>query len=93
MKKWIIANFKMNLLSSEVSSYLHDFLSIKISHEGANIVFCPPFLAISQFSSFVSDKPNYFLGAQNCSEYESGAYTGEISAKMLADIGVQFVII
>ena len=47
------------------------------------VVLCPPHLLLSDLDSKHID--NFFMGSQNVSEYDNGAFTGEISAEMLAD--------
>src|SRR6202041_3780084 len=58
----------------------------------ADIVICPPFTALSEVSKQVLNS-NIRLGAQNMSEHNSGAYTGEIAAGMLKEFSVRYVIL
>lgn len=96
MRKRIIAgNWKMNKtlaeglsLASEVVNIANDELPSNIS-----LVLCTPAIHLAQVSSIVKDAKSVSLGAQNMSEYESGAYTGDISADMLKSVGVSFVIL
>ncbi len=60
--------------------------------EEIDIVLCPPFTALSEVAEVISDT-NIQLGAQNIYWQEEGAYTGEVSARMLLDAGCKFVII
>lgn len=60
--------------------------------EGAEIVICPPFTALSEVSKVIKNS-NVILGAQNMHWEKEGAYTGEISRNFLFDIGCQYVII
>ena len=57
-----------------------------------DIVVCPPFTALGEVSKQVLDS-NIRLGAQNMSEQNGGAYTGEISAGMLKEFSVRYVIL
>ena len=57
-----------------------------------DMVVCPPFTALSEVSKAVLDS-NIRLGAQNMSEHNSGAYTGEIGAGMLKEFSVRYVIL
>lgn len=92
--KYIVGNWKMNLLSREADSLsreINDFLvhDIENKHE---IVVCPS----NTWLSLVSENIKYkkmFLGAQDCSAFSQGAYTGDVSADMLAEIGCKYVII
>ncbi len=59
---------------------------------GCDVVACVPFIDL--YAALEATKgTNIKIGAENCYWAESGAFTGEISAKMLADIGVPYVII
>jgi len=83
----------MNMHSSEVRGFAFDFLPrIGGSQNWCETIVCAPFVllpsAVSAFQgSFVG------IGAQNMNQHASGAYTGEISAAQLTDIGVHYVII
>ena len=57
-----------------------------------DIVVCPPFTALSEVSKAVLDS-NIRLGAQNMSEHNAGAYTGEIAAGMLKEFSARYVIL
>jgi len=57
-----------------------------------DIVVCPPFTALSEVSKAILDS-NIRLGAQNMSEHNVGAYTGEIAAVMLKEFSVRYVIL
>src|SRR5690606_26882745 len=57
------------------------------------VVLNPPFPHIHPVKKLIGEVPELFVGAQDCSTKESGAYTGEISAKMLASFGATHVII
>jgi len=82
--KLIIANFKMNPLSFKEAEKL--FSSYDKRFKKAKIILCPPFI-------FLKKGVNYELGSQNCFYKNEGAFTGEISPKMLKKIGVKYVII
>jgi triosephosphate isomerase (TIM) len=60
--------------------------------EGCDIVICPPSTFLAQCIAGVSSK-NFAIGAQDVSEHETGAFTGEISASMLTDLGCKYVIV
>ena len=88
MRKIIAGNWKMN-------GKLENLLEIKkISKEFARskieIIICPPFTLLSAASEFAK---NVYLGAQNLHPESEGAFTGEISADMLVDLGVTYSII
>ena len=94
-KKIIAGNWKMNktfdegmALVSEISNMIKDEYS-----GSAKIVIIPPFTHINAISRMVTEIPNISTGAQNCSNHASGAYTGEVSAAMIASCGAEYVII
>lgn len=88
MSKIIVANWKMNGSLGFIDTYFQNLLWC----EKHTVVFCPPFPYLAKVDSLLT-KENYFLGAQNCHTHDSGAFTGEVSSKMLADMGCQYVII
>lgn len=96
MRKPIVAgNWKMNGSRASIVSLLQDLkteLSGAVADSLVDVVVCPPALYIEQVQA-VLEGGAVRLGAQNCSEHEQGAYTGEISPQMLADFGVEYVIV
>lgn len=58
-----------------------------------DIVVCPPFTALGELSKEILSSKNIALGAQNMSEHNVGAYTGEIAAVMLKEFSVRYVIL
>ena len=58
----------------------------------STVIVAPPFTHLSQIKEVVKGS-NIHLSAQNCADKEAGAYTGEVSAKMLASMGVEYVIL
>ena len=56
------------------------------------VVICPP-LPYLELVTDLAEESNFYAGAQNCSQFDNGAYTGEVSAKMLASLGVEFCIV
>lgn len=57
-----------------------------------DVVICPPFTSLVIAKALIKDSP-IKLGAQNMSQYDDGAYTGEISAKMLSAAGCEYVVL
>jgi len=91
--KVIAGNWKMNNdinesnnLISKLSNGLKD-IDLK-----CEVVICPPFTSLSEASKMISGS-KIRLGAQNLHQEENGAFTGEVSAKMLLSAGCEFVII
>jgi len=96
MRKNIVAgNWKMNKTLEEGISLASEIVNIVTDEvkDDVTIVLNPPFIHLNSVQHIVKDSEKVFLGAQNCSEHESGAYTGEISVGMLQSVGVQYVIL
>ena len=67
---------------------------IKAEVKGAQeIVICPPFIHLSSLTHFFHSDNQVSVGAQNCHQADSGAYTGEVSGAMIASTGARYVII
>src|SRR5712675_3395864 len=92
-RKLIIAgNWKMHKTVAEALDLVGD-LKIELANvKEVDIVVCPPFTALSEVSKAVLDS-NLRLGAQNMSEQNVGAFTGEIAAGMLKEFSVRYVIL
>lgn len=93
-KKIVAGNWKMNktledgqALASEVKHIAEDELQGDVQ-----LILCPPFIHLPALHAMLKGT-SIGLGAQNCSEHESGAYTGETSTSMLRSTGVQYVIL
>jgi triosephosphate isomerase (TIM) len=94
-KKIVAGNWKMNktfeeaqALASEVVNMVQD----EVNNQ-AQVVLCVPFPYLPVIGKAVAGSANIHVGAQNCHQKESGAYTGEVSASMLKSVGVQYVIL
>ena len=89
------ANWKMNKLPSEAEGWANTFKD-RLAHVdnfgNVDVVLCVPFPHLTLLHTILTDSPAE-LGAEDVSAYESGAYTGEVSAAMLKDVGVTHVII
>ena len=93
VRKLIIAgNWKMNKTVAEALDLVHGLKREFVSVKEVDLVVCPPFTALSEVSKAILDS-NIRLGAQNMSEQGGGAYTGEISAVMLKEFSVRYVIL
>ena len=84
--KYLIANFKENKMANEIDLYKNGLKRKGI--KDINVIICPSHPFLHKFGGH-----NYYLGAQDVSIYPSGAYTGEVSAKQLASIGVKYVLV
>ena len=89
MKKLIVANWKMNGSYDFIDDYFDDFDNLEFHN---TVIFCPPQPYLGIVKTYVNDQ-NMFLGAQDCHEQPHGAYTGNISAVMLRDLGCNYVIL
>src|ERR1043166_9610548 len=92
-KKIIAANWKMNMTCGETEAYLDTFFREIGQEDRVEIVIVPPFTALCKASDLVSKVQNVKLGAQNMSAEKSGAFTGEISAAMLRELFVRYVVL
>lgn len=92
MKKFlIIGNWKLNGSRNFLINFINNFKKIKIS-KNCNIVIAPPLLYLDMLN-YLTLNSNIYLGAQNVDINITGSFTGDISVKMLKDIGVKYVII
>ncbi len=95
MRKQIAAaNWKMNLTLEQGEQLMKDILSTDF-HLGADqqAVFAVPFPYLSAVCKLTDTQKHFFVAAQNVASEKSGAYTGEVSAEMLASMGIPYVII
>ena len=90
-KKIIAGNWKMNKTPSEAKA-LAEAIVQKVSGAECDVVVCPTAVCIPGVADAVKGS-NVAVGGQNVHFKESGAYTGEIAASMLTDIGAEYVII
>ncbi len=90
-KKMVAGNWKMNNTISESLQYL-DVIKDKINNNDIDVVFCVPSLNIMKIQDKL-ENTKINVGCQNMHFEESGAFTGEISAKMLKEAKVQYVIV
>jgi triosephosphate isomerase len=92
-RKLIIAgNWKMNKTVAEALDLVNDLKLDLAGVKEVDIVVCPPFTSLGEVSKAILDS-NLRLGAQNMSEHNVGAYTGEIAAVMLKEFSVRYVIL
>lgn len=95
-KKIIAGNWKMNMEKASAETLVdtitenYDTFGL---HEKKQVVIAPPFPFLPIALDKSADYPYLYVAAQNCSEHEKGAYTGEVSAAMLASICVKYVLV
>ncbi|MCP4293825.1 MAG: triose-phosphate isomerase [bacterium] len=94
MRRYLVAgNWKMNMgpaAGCQLTAEVQDLLKGRALK--GDVLVCPPYLTIPAVSEIAKGEP-VLLGAQNCSDQEKGAYTGQVSVDMLKEAGVQYVII
>jgi triosephosphate isomerase (TIM) len=94
-KKVVAGNWKMNktleeglALTSEIVNMAKDEVRNDVT-----IILNPPFPLLNGVYKLIKDAKQIFLGAQNCSQHPSGAYTGEVSVSMIKSVGAGYVIL
>ncbi len=91
MRRLLVAgNWKMNASVAMTQSLLSELRAAQIDQ--CDVAVFPPFPYLSQASELLSGS-DIALGAQNCAAEESGAFTGEVSAPMLADVGCAMALV
>lgn len=97
-QKIVAGNWKMNKTmpeAIELTASLHDELANIALPAHVKIVLCPPLLYLEKIKNILRllDNSTIGIGAQNCHQADSGAYTGEVSAAMLVSVETQYVIL
>ncbi len=94
-QKIVAGNWKMNktlqeanVLASEVMAMVADEVK-----GDARVIFCIPYPYLVPIKNLLGNNTRIFVAAQNCSEHESGAYTGEVSAGMLKSMNIPYVVL
>ena len=90
-RKIVAGNWKMNMTPSEAVKLVEELKPLVVS-EDVDVVFCVPAIDIVPVVEAAKGS-NIEVGAENMYFEEKGAYTGEISAAMLVDAGVKYVIL
>ena len=92
LRKAVIAgNWKMNKTRPEAKALIQELLPL-VKDADCGVVICVPYTNL-ETALAATQGTNIAVGAENCHWAESGAFTGEISAKMLAEMGVGYVVI
>jgi triosephosphate isomerase len=94
-KKIVAGNWKMNKTASEALELANEVSKLVKADVSADVqvIMATPALYLSEVNKAIAGISNLAVAAQNCHEKASGAYTGEISAPMLASSGVNYVIL
>ena len=93
-RKIVAGNRKMNLDFQEAQDLIEGIANLcEEKQPDCDIVICPPFPYLEMTTDMADETQCFYVGAQNVNENESGAYTGEVSAKMLDSLGTNFCIV
>jgi triosephosphate isomerase (TIM) len=92
-KKIVAANWKMNMTQAESARFVESLLLDLGDITDVEVVILPPFTAIAKVMEALGRSQNIKVGAQNMHFERSGAFTGEISAALLRDLFVHYVVL
>ena len=92
--KIVAGNWKMNKTAAEAKALTSEVIALHAAEvkNQARVILCVPFPFLQQTREQAASG-TIAVGAQNCSEHESGAYTGEVSAAMLKSLDIPYVIV
>ena len=88
----IAGNWKMNFTPAEATAFINEIKPMVAGKDNCDIIFCAPYVTIAAAQEAAKGS-NIKIGAENVHFAPKGAYTGEVSAKMLTACGVEYVII
>lgn len=88
----IVGNWKMNKTASEAAAFVRELVTQIPAESSVEVAIAPPFTALESARAALGSSP-IRLGAQNLFWEDHGAYTGEVSAPMLRDLGCRYVIL
>ena len=88
----VAGNWKMNTTPTEGKALAQAIME-QVPQPGTQVVFGVPAIQLMQIQELVNGQSNYAVAAQNIHQEASGAYTGELSAAMLVDAGIEYVIL
>src|SRR5207245_3724993 len=92
-RKIVAANWKMNMMQARAARFIESLLLEIGDISDVEVVILPPFTAIAKVTEALGTAPNIKVGAQNMHWERSGAFTGEISAALLRDLFVHYVVL
>src|SRR2546421_7931472 len=92
-KKIVAANWKMNMTQAESAEFVHSLLLDIGDIREVDVVIIPPFTAIAKVTEALGKSQNIKVGAQNMHWERNGPFTGEISAALLRDLFVRYVVL
>ncbi len=91
-KKLIAGNWKMNGSLAANAALMGELLA-GIGQPACDVAVCVPAVYLAQVQLLLAGQGGIALGAQDVSQHESGAYTGDVSAAMLKELGARYVIV
>jgi len=91
-RRLIAGNWKMNCLRSQAIELASEIIASSSESDNADLLICVPAVHLADMSKLVKDSPLY-LGAQDAHWEEKGAFTGEVSAAMLPDYQVSYLLV
>jgi len=92
-KKIVAANWKMNVTQAESAAFIKSLLLELGDITDVEVVIVPPFTAIAKVTEALGPSQNIKVGAKNMHWEQNGAFTGEISAALLRDLFVRYVVL
>ena len=88
----VVGNWKMHGNAGAIKSLMTELIEAKESFSRAEVGVCPPFVFLPMVTELCAGS-SIRVGAQNVSQHDSGAFTGEVSAAMLAELGATYVLV
>ena len=88
----VIGNWKMHGNAAGIRSLMAELIQAEATCSRAEVAVCPPFVFLPLVTELCAGS-SIRVGAQNVSQHDSGAFTGEVSAAMLAELGAAFVLV
>ena len=90
--RYCVANWKMNFTISDVKLFMSEWRNKNLNNNNIETIFCPSFTELNTTSELLKNSSSK-LGAQNVYYDSKGAFTGEVSCRMLKELGCEWVII
>ena len=88
----VVGNWKMHGNAGGIRSLMGELIEAEGAFSGAEVGVCPPFVFLPMVTELCAGS-SIRVGAQNVSQHDNGAFTGEVSAAMLAELGVAYVLV
>jgi triosephosphate isomerase len=92
-RKIVTGNWKMNKTLFKGKQLVKEILSSTDASSDVLKIIAPPFIHLAAIADMVTSRTDFAVAAQDCHHLSAGAYTGEVSAEMIASTGAEFVII